>query len=570
MTLALALDKLGINTIIAERRENINEAPRAHALNARSLEILASLGVDTAILRARGASDSEAGNVHYVETLSGGHYGSLPYERIPDEGAYPSPHKIFNIAQPETERVLADCVSKAQRITLQRGLNWRSCVQQNGSIVSRLLTADGKEMQLTSRFLAAADGAGSTVRRAHNIPMEGLGALGYFKNIQFKADLSAVVRGKEGILYWVMNQNCPGTLIAHNIRGNWVYMHMADAALERQGVYTQDWWLAMLRRVIGRDDIPIKILSIGDWVMSSDLARAYRHGNVFLLGDAAHRFPPSGGLGLNTGIGDAHNLAWKLAGVLRGWAGESLLNSYESERKPVARHNANFSVVNSAKMMNLLAAAGVFDKSGRQPSFAALKADAAKWTEIQQQIEEQRDHFDGLALHIAAHYGRKTPLSLHAAEMQSAEPGARMPHSWLKQDKTRSTLDLLNPQNYTLITSAGAGVQSVKTPAPLVVRVDGSGFNLGKDWLDLCGLSGEWALLVRPDGHIEQCFREPQEHAIAEYLTARLHAHYPPPARSGIAARLLKSFGFAAARAIMALTTPRQRYRLQKLFQRRR
>jgi 2-polyprenyl-6-methoxyphenol hydroxylase-like FAD-dependent oxidoreductase len=153
-----------------------------------------------------------------------------------------------------------------------------------------------------------------------------------------------------------MDPGASGTLIAYDNGTNWVFMHGCPEGEARAEPYSEAEARAVVAAALGSDTIAFTIRSISPWTMTAQVAEHYRAGRTFLVGDAAHRFPPAGGLGLNTGIGDAHNLAWKLAATLKGLAAPSLLESYERERKPVAETNSAQSLGNAMKLFELFAA----------------------------------------------------------------------------------------------------------------------------------------------------------------------------------------------------------------------
>lgn len=502
MTMALALSQFGIHSLVIDRRESISESPRAHALNCRTLEIFAALGVDMDALRSVGTPDHESGWVRWVDTLDGGEFGAVPYERVTAPETVPTRHPLFNIAQPAAEAVLLEQVQADSHITVQRGWSWRDCDEGGTNVLSTVTDDGGAERVIESRYLVAADGASSAVRQKYGIAMEGPGVTQKFKNVHFRADLSDTVADKPAILYWVLKQECAGTLIAYDIRDNWTFMYPVDPMLEDESVLTDEVCLQRARDAIGDTRAELEVVSVRDWEMTCEVAERYRSGRMFLVGDAAHRYPPSGGLGLNTGVGDAHNLAWKMAGALQGWAPEDLLDTYDSERRPVANHNANFSLENAMKMMALFDLAGVFAEPGTQSSLAELKADEARWQDLQASIEDQRVHFDGLALHIGAHYGREEAPDPFNQEVQWPQAGARLPHVWLRQgDERVSSHDLVDATRFTLLVGPGADATSLEVTVPYRVVSCPADFEADDPALRALGLSGA-AVLVRPDGHI--------------------------------------------------------------------
>ncbi|HEX2891742.1 FAD-dependent monooxygenase [Vineibacter terrae] len=501
LMMAILLARLGIHSVVVERRQpRQSSAPKAHVINPRSLEICRSAGLDVAEMYARGTPHSEGHHVRFVETLVGYEFGvlALDDDDVTRERLTPTP--LLNLAQPAFEAILERAAAQLPEIAIRRGHTWIACEAKDGGIESTV-EADGSTYRLASAYLIAADGANSAVRDHLAIEMDGDPAVRARVTIHFDADLRHIVRDRPGILYWVFDAAAAGTFIAYDAASTWVYSPRAIPATFDRAEFSDAYCEALIKRAIGTDDVRLSIKHVVPWMMAAQVAKAYRRGNCFLVGDAAHRFPPTGGLGLNTGLQDAHNLAWKIAAVERGLAGGALLDTYEQERLPIAQINTRQSLSNASRLPHLFKMA---QSALAQP---AITAQAAH--EIRAEIETHREHFLSTGLQLGFSYGPPVQGPADPTRYEpSIAPGARLPHAWLRHEGQRlSTLDLAAFGAFTLLTGAQApawGQLAARTGHVRHVAIDPT-FQLEAEWLASGILKDGGAVLVRPDGHIGAC-----------------------------------------------------------------
>jgi 2,4-dichlorophenol 6-monooxygenase len=274
--------------------------------------------------------------------------------------------------------------------------------------------------------------------------------------------------------------------------------------------FTDEECIAHIRRALAPTDSTITLLRQSTWTMTSQLAQSYQQGHVFLAGDAAHRFPPTGGMGLNTGIGDIHNLLWKIAAVHQGSASEELLKTYGAERRPIAERNAQASLENAFKMFDVFMALGIDpDKEVSARNLDAALISDESLASIETAINNQATHFNMIGLQVGYRYTTEystTPLEVLSDEIitsyrPSAEPGNRLPHGWLvRNGETISSLDLVPLHSHVVIGGAQYSGEHCD------VRMETEVTDPDNWWVSTLQLLPHQALVVRPDQHIEQIF----------------------------------------------------------------
>jgi 2-polyprenyl-6-methoxyphenol hydroxylase-like FAD-dependent oxidoreductase len=546
-TAALLLASHGIECIVLEARHEPQRHPAAHVLSTRSMEIWREIGLERDI-RGLSAPMHELRCIAYCTTLAGPELGRVPLADLPDaqmdaiEAISPtrSAHLPQNVLEPLLWQHLRNC----DRVDVRTGWQYRFHTDgADGVAVTAADTTTGSRRTIQARYVIAADGAASAVRRALGMTMEGP-ILQNMISVHFSADLEAFRRHRRGPVMWTHTPKGLGATIVHRPPDDLVFQIPYFPPFES----VEDFPAAICRTyivdAIGDPTVRVDIKSIQSWAMTAQVATGYRAGRAFLAGDAAHRFPPTGGLGLNTGVADVHNLAWKLAWVIAGRADEALLDTYERERRPVGAAATADSVANFDGMFDVVATLGLprravrmlpravdaipdwaprrpvrtlirgLTKMGYQP-FRLAKSPGRVGQLIRRRaaavIAKQGPHYRSWGRDLGVRYERGAmigdrlppPVSDPEFYLPSVRAGGRLPHVWLKdRDRRVSSLDLVNRDDLTLLVSEESHSMwsSAAEGLPLsVVPVGEAGHDMFHTGI---AAADPDALLVRPDGHI--------------------------------------------------------------------
>jgi 2,4-dichlorophenol 6-monooxygenase len=494
MLSAIYLDLLGISSIVLERQFDLSQHPKAHELSARSIEILGQLGFTINELKKEAADHRDASRILFGHTINEP-IGEIDLRKGGNDEKYKahlaSPLPYLNLSQTALENIMRQKLKTCKKSKLLIGHQWESMKEQSSGVMSTVLDRQvNKQLSIYSKYVICADGAGSRSRKALGIEMLGEEKIDDFISVYFELNLRNYLK-KTAKLFWIMNPAAPGTFIAHHIEKRWVYHFPIFTPYEKKEQFTKEVLKQRILTALGNKDIPVEIKSISFWRMTSQIATTFRKGRAFLVGDAAHRFPPTGGLGMNSGIGDVQNLCWKLAWVLENKAEERLLDTYEMERKPVIETNSKESLRNYFKIWEVPKAMGLNPKAMKWQAIllnsSLVKLFPKNWVEallqkiyrklsrkivaipdhpelhqkVKLTIKDQTEHFDRIGLDLGYVYPKgaiifnpsaKIPEQTVSEYQPSIAPGVRFPHFWVfDQGKKISSHQWLQADKFTLL-----------------------------------------------------------------------------------------------------------------------
>ncbi len=532
-TASLLLARHGIKTMMISRGRWVADSPRAHIVNQRTMEVMRSIGLEERCYAAATPGDQMA-NHTMMTAVNGVEFGRLwTWGNDPARaGEYAfSPGKGCDLPQDRFEPILVN-EAMVRGVVTRFATAFVSLEQDDEGVTTTLEDmVTGARFTVRSRYVIGADGGQSPVATAIGLPFSGEAGIAPALNVRFRADLSRYFRDRPGSIFWIFQPGREGRIGNAMLRMvqpwyDWVigFVHLGESVTQLSPEALEQ----EVRNILQDDDIPIEITGVYSWRINHVLAERYSAGRVLCAGDAVHRHPPMNGLGGNTCVQDAFNLAWKIAAVLRWNAGDALLETFDAERRPVGRHvidralagwHQNPDVVRSlgidpaapaeerARQFNVLfedsdegeARRDAFEKAKRSKIFSYH----AHGTEMNQ-VYASTAVVDEGAAPIA--YARDPELYYQP----SSRPGARVPHIWVRrQGRTISTLDLCHPERFTLLarTRGAAWIEAAARVAEETgVPLDAYRVGLGTEVADLYGTFGDAAeigetgcLLVRPD-----------------------------------------------------------------------
>jgi 2-polyprenyl-6-methoxyphenol hydroxylase-like FAD-dependent oxidoreductase len=494
MSTALLLGHHGIRSLAVEHHRGTAIHPRAAMITQRTMEILREVGVEQIVMQKSDEQFVQDGAIMALESLAGKEIAWF----IPNlnEGVRDvSPCLRLFITQNLLEPLL-QARAKQLGADLRFATEVISFAEDRDGISAVLRHRDsGETSSVHAQYMVAADGSHSKVRDQLGIRMLGHGVLSKSITIYFHGDVGPLMRGRSLSVMYVVNPVLNGFFrIEKPFTSGFLAVHwLGDPKNPVTNVsknLTEEKCYALLRAALGDDSVPVKIDNVMQWDAEADTAERFQKGRVFLAGDSAHVMPPHGGFGGNTGIQDAHNLAWKLAYVLKGLAGPELLSTYDPERRPAAAFT-----VEQAFSRYVTRAAPYLRSNDMQALENDLNVECGYIYDSAAVIPEN-------ALGARGHVN---PRDSHGM------PGTRAPHVYLQKGAEQiSALDLFG-RNFVLLTGAKgnawpecAGAAANRSRVDLdIYSVGGAGLqDSSGEFQSTYGISPTGAVLVRPDGFV--------------------------------------------------------------------
>jgi len=543
------LADLGVDSLLVERHPATSHLPKAHYVNQRAMEIFRQHNMADAIY-AKASPRDKLGKILWrtplggdgefdgriikaVDALGGGELTGV-YDL---HGVTPPTH----ITQMSLEPILRDIAEQRNPDKVLFSHELIQFKQDANGVTATIKNLDTEALfQVQADYLLGAD-AGKTVGPAIGVNMIGPTRMLGRVSVHFAADLSQYILEDSSAMHCVINTNGAKA-------GEQLWTYLIAYGPENWGRKSEEWGISLTfdpaeepnldeAYLIARIkdflqiDVPINVLHVSHWFQEAMIADSFYDGRIYLIGDAAHKHPPGGGLGLNSGIQDAHNICWKFAQVLNGRASNALLHSYEPERRPVVTRNAEHSMLVMENFLVMQASLGIID--GMPPQFnqaqiAALFGDNANAIARRQRVDkvfEIATTETGLQdMDLGYVYPQGALLDDGSAEVlrdpaavvytPNTRPGSRLPHVQLKQGSAViSTHDLIPMGGFLLITGSSgyawcAAAQTYAAKTGLLLRavcIDTKNTDIldsSMRWQDVCGYSPNGAIIVRPDAHI--------------------------------------------------------------------
>ena len=546
LTSSMLLARLGVDHLLVSARPQTSDLPKAHVLNQRAMEVLDDAGVADAIAEQSTPPEQMAATAFYAGFAGPGPDYGRRLARLECWGAggdddswrAASSWRQLNLPQIRLEPLLKARAEELSPGRIRFGHELVDLEQDAEGVRAAVRdNASGRRYAVRCRYLIGADG-GRRVASLAGVGYEGLGVVTQTATLHVSADFSPWARDPDVLIRWIFSPQA-GVLVV-----------MVPMGPQRWGPASEEWVIhlnypvddpraqsdaqveADARQALGLPDIPWKVHKITRWAVEAVMATAFRAGRVFLVGDAAHRHPPTGGLGLTSAIHDAQNLCWKLALVLAGHASPALLDTYQAERRPVDERNAQRSLENAVNHFAIGATLGVTHENTPGQNMERLRRmwegrpeDTGHRSAVLRAMRAQSMEFSELNVEYGYSYqsaavvpdGSAAPAPTDEIRVYkpSTRPGAPLPHAWVDDEDghRRPVKDLVAPGRFLLIAGEEgqawceaarqlAAEAGIPLDALRIGHLDGDLYDPRCTWLRHRQIASGGAVLVRPDRFI--------------------------------------------------------------------
>jgi 2,4-dichlorophenol 6-monooxygenase len=530
---SIFLSELGTRSILVERHPSPGQLPKGRYLNQRTMEVFRQFGVADAVY-ARSMPLKYISRIRWCTSLAGdGPLDRKTFYAIDSFGGgalthyqVDSPCDSTLYPQVRLEPLLRDEAQKRN----PEGLFYFhdvTAIEQDRDGVSAIVRnrESGEEFRVLADYAIAADG-GRTVGPIVGSKLTGATNLVEMVTVYFRADLSQWWDDDHAMTTWFVNPD----------GGSWSSGVLGKLGPTKFDRHSEEWMfhfsfrpddparfdesslLPRMRALLKLPDLEPEIIGIGHWVVEGVIADRFRFGRIFLAGDAAHRHPPTTGLGLNSAIQDAHNLAWKLSAKLRGLASDAILDSYETERRPVAERNVSWALMTFQNHpltdlgIGLVRGDSETSKRNFTASFAENDEGRTRRARLKDVISVQRMEWQAhdLELGFSYEHGAVVADGTFAPERDpmggrytpTTRPGHRLPHAWVEFEGRRaSTLDLVGKGEFLLI-AGDDGAAWAAAARQVAIGEQTPCRDIERRWIVLREVAADGAVLVRPDNHV--------------------------------------------------------------------
>ncbi|HXV48197.1 MAG TPA: FAD-dependent monooxygenase, partial [Candidatus Binatia bacterium] len=464
LALAIELAYRKVRCLVVEQSDGSVDFPTTNLANTRTCEHLRRWGIADRMRFQSGYPTDYPRNYLFVTRMDGYEIARFdhPANGDPASRSPYSPEGRLWISKPYFDPVLHQHVAALPTVKIRYLTACDSFIQESDKVTVKVVdTRNGREEIVEADYLVGCDGGKSNIRRALGIQYEGVFSQGQNVAVLFRSPLLELIKFGPAVMYQIINADLNGTVAAVDGKELW-RLNIRNVKQEQIDALNAP---EKLRAALG-PNIPFELLTVRPWTGHCVVAEIYQDGRVFLAGDAAHLNWPTGGFGMNTGVGDAVDIGWKLAAVLQGWGGAKLLDNYTAERKPVAMINVNEAAEMRASYDTQTPFSPKIEANSDEGKELRAKARAA----ILRTRAKEFQH-DSAGIELGYRYenspicvadGTPAPALDHGLYTPSTWPGTRAPHAWLKDG--RSTLDLFG-KGFVLVNFSATNPNTISAAA---------------------------------------------------------------------------------------------------------